>query len=133
MADAARRNEAEVRAEIEESERLGPDVPDDAPPPKRLHKRPGTPVAIRMQDYLIDEIKEVADELDIPATTLMRGWIMAGLRQHQDEGTVGAAIEPADNAADDAPELTPAQRAALDRLPRLTDAQRRKIIAILTR
>jgi hypothetical protein len=49
-------------------------------------------VATRLAPEDLAEIERLADRLDVPPSSLVRGWILSGLNAHKDE-TVQSTIE----------------------------------------
>jgi predicted transcriptional regulator len=64
-------------------------LPEDAP---SIRPNKTVPVSVRLAPPVVVEIEELAQRLDIPASTLLRGWIQQGLAEHHDT-TVARALD----------------------------------------
>jgi len=62
-------------------------LPEDAP---SVRPNKTVPVSVRLTPRMAAEIEELAQRLDIPASTLLRGWIQQGLAAHHDTTVAGA-------------------------------------------
>jgi len=62
-------------------------LPEDAP---IIRPNKTVPVSVRLASPMVAEIEELAQRLDIPASTLLRGWIQQGLAAHHDTTVTGA-------------------------------------------
>ena len=64
-------------------------LPEDAPAtrPNRT-----VPVSVRLSPTMVADIEALAQRLDVPSSTLLRGWIQEGLAAHH-ETTVSAALD----------------------------------------
>jgi len=64
-------------------------LPDDAPAtrPNRT-----VPVSVRLSPTMVADIEALAQRLDVPSSTLLRGWIQEGLAAHH-ETTVAGALD----------------------------------------
>ena len=67
---------------------------DQAMPPGAVFTRPNksVTVATRLSPEDLADIERLAGRLDVPPSSLIRGWILAGLNAHKDE-TVQSTIE----------------------------------------
>ncbi len=67
---------------------------DQAMPPGAVFTRPNksVTVATRLSPEDLAEIERLAGRLDVPPSSLIRGWILTGLNAHKDE-TVQSTIE----------------------------------------
>lgn len=64
-------------------------LPEDAPAtrPNRT-----VPVSVRLSPTMVADIEALAQRLDVPSSTLLRGWIQEGLAAHH-ETTVAGALD----------------------------------------
>jgi hypothetical protein len=67
---------------------------DQPMPPGAVFTRPNksVTVATRVSPEDLAEIERLAGRLDVPPSSLIRGWILSGLNAHKDE-TVQSTIE----------------------------------------
>jgi len=67
---------------------------DQAMPPGAVATRPNksVTVATRLSPEDLADIERLAGRLDVPPSSLIRGWILSGLNAHKDE-TVQSTIE----------------------------------------
>ncbi len=67
---------------------------DQPMPPQAVFTRPNrsVTVATRLSPEDLAEIERLAGRLDVPPSSLIRGWILSGLNAHKDE-TVQSTIE----------------------------------------
>jgi hypothetical protein len=67
---------------------------DQPMPPGSVFTRPNksVTVATRLSPEDLAEIERLAGRLDVPPSSLIRGWILSGLNAHKDE-TVQSTIE----------------------------------------
>ena len=86
----SRKNVApEVKAIQADSERLAREPVPDSAEYRALHDT--TTVALRLNRKDADAISDLASAQGIPVSTLLRGWVLAGL--HHDQGdSVGATL-----------------------------------------
>jgi len=78
-----------IREEIEQSE-LTRDVP--MPDGAGVKRGRSTVYSIRLAPERVEQIEAVARRLDIPASVLVRGWVLGGLAA-QDADSVNGTIE----------------------------------------
>ena len=64
-------------------------LPDDAP---AIRPNRTVPVSVRLSPTMVADIEALAQRLDIPSSTLLRGWIQEGLAAHH-ETTVAGALD----------------------------------------
>lgn len=85
MSEQDRVRQAAMEAEATMNDAL----PDDAPGtrPNRT-----VPVSVRLSPVMVAEIEALAQRLEIPSSTLLRGWIQQGLAAHH-ETTVAGALD----------------------------------------
>lgn len=79
-----------IREEIEQSEQTR-----DEPMPEGVVGRkrgPSTVYSIRLRPEKVEQIEAAARRLDIPASALVRGWVLAGLAE-ANEGSVTSTID----------------------------------------
>jgi hypothetical protein len=81
--DRVRQAAAEAEATINDP------LPEDAPAtrPNRT-----VPVSVRLSPTMVADIEALAQRLDVPSSTLLRGWIQEGLAAHH-ETTVAGALD----------------------------------------
>jgi len=77
-----------IRDEIEQSERTR-DVPLSG---KAARRGSAVVYSVRLPPERVEQIEAVARTLDVPASSLVRGWVLAGLAEH-DSGTVTGTID----------------------------------------
>ncbi|WP_130177612.1 CopG family transcriptional regulator [Cryobacterium sp. SO1] len=67
---------------------------DEPMPPRATPSRPNksVPVAVRLAPDDVAAIEILADKLDVPVSTLLRGWILDALATHRDE-SIGTALD----------------------------------------
>jgi predicted transcriptional regulator len=75
------------KAALEAEATMNDPLPDDAPAtrPNRT-----VPVSVRLSPAMVVEIEALAQRLDVPSSTLLRGWIQQGLAAHHDTTVAGA-------------------------------------------
>ncbi|CAB4749837.1 MAG: hypothetical protein F2702_03980 [Actinobacteria bacterium] len=75
------------QAAIEAEATMNDPLPDDAPAtrPNRT-----VPVSVRLSPAMVAEIEALAKRLEIPSSTLLRGWIQQGLAAHHQTTVAGA-------------------------------------------
>ncbi|MBU6245823.1 MAG: BrnA antitoxin family protein [Actinomycetales bacterium] len=85
MGEQDRVRQAAAEAEATMSDPL----PEDAPAtrPNRT-----VPVSVRLSPTMVADIEALAQRLDVPSSTLLRGWIQEGLAAHH-ETTVAGALD----------------------------------------
>jgi hypothetical protein len=81
--------EAEIRDLQSHSTQLASQSAEGLPPARPLHDT--TTVAVRLIRKDADAIAALADEQGVPVSTLLRMWILAGLKDEQGD-TVGATL-----------------------------------------
>lgn len=64
-------------------------LPEDAP---AVRPNKTVPVSVRLAPAMVADIEELAQRLDIPASTLLRTWIQQGIAAHH-ETNVAAALD----------------------------------------
>ena len=69
------------KAALEAEATMNDPLPEDAP---SIRPNKTVPVSVRLAPPMVAEIEELAQRLDIPASTLLRGWIQQGLAAHHD-------------------------------------------------
>jgi predicted DNA-binding protein len=69
-------------------------LPEDAPAtrPNRT-----VPVSVRLSPTMVADIEALAQRLDVPSSTLLRGWIQEGLAAHHETTVAGALDQLAAN------------------------------------
>ena len=67
----------------EVAEALADDVP-------AIRPNKSVPVSVRLAPAMAAEIEALAQRLEIPSSTLLRGWIQQGLAAHHDTTVIGA-------------------------------------------
>ena len=80
---------AEVKAIQADSERLAREPVSDSAEYRALHDT--TTVALRLNRSDADAISDLASAQGIPVSTLLRGWVLAGLH-HEQGDSVGATL-----------------------------------------
>ena len=62
-------------------------LPEDAPAtrPNRT-----VPVSVRLSPTMVADVEALAQRLDVPSSTLLRGWIQEGLAAHHETMVAGA-------------------------------------------
>ena len=75
------------KAALEAEATMNDPLPEDAP---IIRPNKTVPVSVRLAPPMVAEIEELAQHLDIPASTLLRGWIQQGLAAHHDTTVAGA-------------------------------------------
>jgi predicted transcriptional regulator len=75
------------QAALEADATMNDPLPDDAP---STRPNKSVPVSVRLAPPMVAEIEELAQRLDVPSSTLLRGWIQQGLAAHHDTTVVGA-------------------------------------------
>ena len=81
--DRVRQAAAEAEATMKDP------LPDDAP---AIRPNRTVPVSVRLSPTMVADIEALAQRLDIPSSTLLRGWIQEGLAAHH-ETTVAGALD----------------------------------------
>jgi hypothetical protein len=64
-------------------------LPDDAPATRANRT---VPVSVRLSPTMVADIEALAQRLDVPSSSLLRGWIQEGLAAHH-ETTVAGALD----------------------------------------
>lgn len=80
--------EAKIRAEIEQSE-AHPDAPGDTQWSQRNRAR-STVYSVRLNPDEVTRVEHIAQRLQVPASTLVRGWILDALTTSENDTVLGA-------------------------------------------
>lgn len=75
--------QAALEAEMTMDDSLADDVP-------AIRPNKSVPVSVRLAPAMAAEIEALAQRMEIPSSTLLRGWIQQGLAAHHDTTVIGA-------------------------------------------
>ena len=76
-----------IQAALEADATMDDSLADGAPV---IRPNKSVPVSVRLAPAMAAEIEALAQRLDIPSSTLLRGWIQQGLAAHHDTTIIGA-------------------------------------------
>jgi hypothetical protein len=75
------------QAAVEAEATINDPLPEEAPAtrPNRT-----VPVSVRLSPTMVADIEALAQRLEVPSSTLLRGWIQEGLAAHHETTVTGA-------------------------------------------
>lgn len=83
---------ATAREHYRQPEIEGQDAPEDAPEPTQPNKGRSVVYSVRLSPEEVTEIERLAEERDIGASTLVRGYILKGLAETREAQTPAAIL-----------------------------------------
>jgi hypothetical protein len=88
-----------IAAEVEQSELTRDDVPPVDARPTRPNRGNEAPYSVRLPAGVKDQLDRVAKDLDVPTGTLVRGYILQGLKADltAEHETMSVLIDRIDN------------------------------------